>query len=475
MEDIYHVIMDSFKQKVPVLKDGRNIICNPDGGYVFNEGATQPLKGVGLVCLDRLRKDLLLLCDGTHSVEEIGQILEGEYKAPFERICALVDLLHWQDIIELKATKEKDRLEISISGDVSRYIPMHLAIELTSRCNFRCTHCYRGSGPEKDDILPLGVVRQAITDLTERGCGVIEVTGGEPLMHSEALEFLKLCCNLPYLKIVVLLTNGYFLDKEFIYELKDYIQLKKLIFSITIDSSLPDFHDNHRKFEGSWKRAVDAIELIAKERGMVRVVMNVLPENMDDIKETLLLAKSIGATIFAPNIALPFGRGAEVNWTSVEEIKLKKFQDDWKYINSKYADFLFKPPAGVEEEVNKGNCGLGHRSWTIGPSGEVRPCIMMPEGLLPLGNIRTDSVEKISINPVIPLLQRLRSPGTFPECSFCKYNNFCPYCLQRAICATQEYNSCAILKDHGLEEYINRENIGHYRCQIVTPNLLFQK
>lgn len=474
MQDIYSVIEDSFREQVPVVKGGRILFCNPDGGYVSSEPNAQPLKGVGMICLDRLGRDLLLLCDGTQTLGEIVLILQGEHKVPLERICALADIFHWQDVIDLKVVKERDKLGISVRGDVSRYIPMHLAIELTSKCNFRCSHCYRESGPDQVDMLPLGIVGQAITDLAQRGCEIIEVTGGEPLMHPEALEFLKLCCNLPFEK-VALATNGYFLDEGFIYELKDHIQSKKLIVSITIDSSSPAFHDSHRAVDGSWKRAVDAVELIAGEKGMTRVVMNIFPENMDDVEETLLLAKNIGAVIFAANMALPFGRGAEIDWTSVEEMKVKKFQDDWKSINSNHADFLFKPSIGIEEQLNKENCGLGHRSWTIGASGEVRPCIMMPEGLLPLGNIGSDSVENISTNPVIPLLRRFRSPGAFPECNFCEYRSFCSYCLQRAICAAQEYGSCMRLRNHPLEEYIHRENIGHYRCQIVKPSLLFQR
>ncbi len=474
MQEIYSVIANSFRQQVPVAKGGRIIFCNPDGGYVYSELGAQPLKGIGLICLDKLGRDLLLLCDGTQTLEEIALTLYGEYKVPFERICALADLFHWQDVIDLKVAKERDRHGISVRGDVSRYIPMHLAIELTSKCNFRCSHCYRESGPDQVDTLPLGIVGQAITELAQRGCEIIEVTGGEPLMHPEALEFLKLCCNLPFER-VALATNGYFFDERFIYELKDYIQSKKLIVSVTIDSSLPDFHDGHRGVDGSWKRAVDAVELIAMEKGMVRVVMNIFPENMDDVEETLLLARNIGAFTFAANMVLPFGRGAEIDWTSVEEIKVKKFQDDWKSINSKHADFLFKPPTGMEEQLNKENCGLGHRSWTIGASGEVRPCVMMPEGLLPLGNLRSDSVETISANPVIPLLRRFRSPGTFPECNCCEFRGFCSYCLQRAICATQEYSSCVRLRNDPLEEYIHRENIGHYRCEIVKPSLLFQK
>lgn len=470
MEDIYDSVANVFRQKVPIAKYGTVVHRNPVGGYAYNE-SDSPLKSEILLYLDTTERDLLLLCDGTQTVHEISHKLTEKHGVTFERVCAIIDLFLWQNVIEFKTTKGLSSFEFTVTGDLSGYLPMHLVIELTSKCNFRCSHCYRESEPDKGDILPLSIIRQSITYLVQRGCGIIEITGGEPLMNPEALEFLKFCCNLP-LQVVVLSTNGYFIDENFISEVKEYIQLHKLVFSVTIDSSSPYFHDMHRGVEGSWERAVNAARLIAGNKGMVRIVMNILPGNMEDTLNTLLLARNIGAFAFALNPIVSIGRGIGIDYTSVKKTILEKYQEDMRSIYAEHRDFIYISPPEVEQEIQNENCGLAHRSWTIGASGEVRPCVMIPEGLLSLGNIITDTIEKISVNPVIALLRSFRSPGAFSECNSCEYNTFCSYCIFRGICAAQEHTSCNIIRKHGLLEYINTNKIGNYRCELETPDTL---
>src|SRR4029078_6094131 len=71
-------------------------------------------------------------------------------------------------------------------------IPLHVSLELTLRCNIRCTHCYNfdrdqprsGSGPE----LTLEEIRPLLDDLRKAGTLFLSLTGGEAMVHPRFWE-----------------------------------------------------------------------------------------------------------------------------------------------------------------------------------------------------------------------------------------------------------------------------------------------
>src|SRR6185436_20197766 len=71
-------------------------------------------------------------------------------------------------------------------------IPLHVTLELTLRCNIRCTHCYNfdrdqprsGSGPE----LSLAEIRPLLDDLRRAGTLFLSLTGGEAMVHPRFWE-----------------------------------------------------------------------------------------------------------------------------------------------------------------------------------------------------------------------------------------------------------------------------------------------
>ena len=81
-----------------------------------------------------------------------------------------------------------------------------LSIEITRRCNMKCSHCMRGN-TQNMDISP-----EYITNILRhtRKIGYLNLTGGEPSMNVEAIQFVL--SSLKRRKIVVdnfhIITNG---------------------------------------------------------------------------------------------------------------------------------------------------------------------------------------------------------------------------------------------------------------------------
>jgi Predicted Fe-S oxidoreductases len=308
---------------------------------------------------------------------------------------------------------------------------MHVVLEITSACNLRCSHCYR-SAEREGEYMDIEKIKPVLEQLFKNGCLAVEITGGEPMLYPQFFDLLEFLNQNPSVKTVAILTNGTLLNK--VDMLQECLQSKKFFVSTTIDSSSPGLHDEIRKVPGSWKKTVEFLREISKDTS-VRVAMNVFPENVNDIEKTLILAKENGAFSFTASPIMPTGREAGVDLKKYVRA-IREYWKEMKHIFRDWKGFVAAVPPKIVEAVALGqNCGAGHRSWTISPNGNVRPCIMMADGLMNIGNVYEESLENICANKLLFSLFETQSPGSMAECRSCDYNTFCPFCIYKAICA----------------------------------------
>jgi radical SAM protein with 4Fe4S-binding SPASM domain len=102
-----------------------------------------------------------------------------------------------------------------MASDAERGGPRRLEIELTPVCDHRCVHCYNvwnaRPGDAQHGLAPrverdLGQVRALIDRVAEQGVEHLSLTGGEPLLHPEALAIVEHACA--KVSSVSLITNG---------------------------------------------------------------------------------------------------------------------------------------------------------------------------------------------------------------------------------------------------------------------------
>ncbi len=72
---------------------------------------------------------------------------------------------------------------------ISNNIPLKVVIELTTRCNLRCCHCY--VEPKSEDMLSTSEVKDLLDQLAAEGCMYLVMTGGEILERPDLLEILR--------------------------------------------------------------------------------------------------------------------------------------------------------------------------------------------------------------------------------------------------------------------------------------------
>lgn len=158
----------------------------------------------------------------------------------------------------------------------------YLELQVTSRCNLRCAHCYLGE-PERIDMDSATLMTALREFQAMQGLRLL-ITGGEPLLYQNfdylndalpAFEFRK-----------VLFTNGLLLSRDRLKGLNvDEIQ-------VSIDG-IGESHELIRG-KGTYGRALNALES-AKECGFdVAVSTMVHTGNLDDFEEMDKLFRLLG-------------------------------------------------------------------------------------------------------------------------------------------------------------------------------------
>jgi radical SAM protein with 4Fe4S-binding SPASM domain len=145
---------------------------------------------------------------------------------------------------------------------------------LTRKCNLGCQHCYiEGVGPQaRDNDFGIDEIRRMVDQARPHGLRKVKVSGGEPLIHSDAMEVLEYLDSLG-LDEIVLETNGTLFREDTSNRLAG---IRNLTVFISLDHIDAHEHDAFRGKKGSYAKATNAVkELIdAKIRTVVTTTAN---------------------------------------------------------------------------------------------------------------------------------------------------------------------------------------------------------
>lgn len=95
--------------------------------------------------------------------------------------------------------------------------PIHLyclEIHLTSHCNIACKGCSQNSPLMQERLQSIEKLQQNLDRLKSSiSCSKLQILGGEPLLHPELLDAMRVCDASPLSENVVVKTNGLLLHK----------------------------------------------------------------------------------------------------------------------------------------------------------------------------------------------------------------------------------------------------------------------
>lgn len=90
----------------------------------------------------------------------------------------------------------------------------YMRLSITDSCNLRCSYCMPNGLNKQVTNLSLDDIKLICSKLSQFGISKVKITGGEPLIHPQIDEIVKLLKNIDSITEVTITTNGVNLDQH---------------------------------------------------------------------------------------------------------------------------------------------------------------------------------------------------------------------------------------------------------------------
>lgn len=308
--------------------------------------------------------------------------------------------------------------------------PGSLYLHLTARCNLSCLYCYNQALRNRESWgrdLPLSLAMQALHQAKELGVKTVFLTGGEPLLHPQAIEVAEAAQDLGFR--TVLLTNGLLVDDSVAERLARFCGQ----ITVSLDSAVPALHDLHRG-PGTHKRVVEAVRRL-KAAGAKKVVVSgvITRHNQHERYQAFEgFATEIGADRAAKQIYILQGDRRDALLRPDFGMLLGDLEEALEKVVVQKAE----PWSGVGA-LWRDRCGAAFGVIAVGWDGAVYPCqgLMGPE--FRAGNLAENSLTEVYEGSGILAQIRGITVADIPGCRDCPLRFLCG-----GGCRALAYNAC---------------------------------
>ena len=306
--------------------------------------------------------------------------------------------------------------------------PRGFVVELTARCDHACGHCYNAwKNPGQRAPAQLNTTDTlAVLDrlLDQSGCGLLTLTGGEPLLRTDLPEIvahlhgrgvkLNLICHGGHLDDAAIARLG--LDTITTWELPLLAGNRTL-------------HDALSGKPGAFDRVTGAIAALKGAGQRVVAVFVAMRPNLDQLERVVELCVALGVDGLMINRFNPGGEGGRhIDTLQASPAEITAMLDQAEELGQRWglpmACSIAMPPCLVPTEryahLSFGFCALGTERayYTLDPAGRLRPCNHSPTVL---GDLRTQSLREILDGPTLEAYVQAR-----PEaCGGCRLEHSC--------------------------------------------------
>jgi len=339
------------------------------------------------------------------------------------------------------------------------FTSLHM-IEVTNYCNLQCDYCQASTVTleeakiKKDNNLKKNILNKTLDIIFDSPSNSIkiELQGGEPLVNWNSCKYIienahargQLLKN-KNVEIIVC-TNLLLVDEEKLAFLKKY----NVHISTSLDGN-KELHDKHRtSYSGnpSYEKFIEKLALTRKILGhnSVGALLTVTKSNLYHLKDVVDEYIRLGFNGLFIRALNPYGmatRNLEELGYTVEEF-IQEYKKTLAYIieqNKKghlfadyYTQLLFKRimspfSTGFMDLQSPAGAGISGAIYdfngNVYPTDEGRMIARMGDERFKIGNVLTDSYEKIFTNPKLINITKKSILFTTPSCSNCIFNPYC--------------------------------------------------
>lgn len=265
----------------------------------------------------------------------------------------------------------------------------YLRISLTERCNLRCVYCMPECGIEKRlhrETLTYEEILKLLNVFNKLGIEKIKITGGEPLVRKDVVDFIHSVKNNTGIKNVSMTTNAILLNKY----LDQLIEIGLGGINISVDSLNTETFKNITR-GGSLEEVLGAIKFLIKKGYKNLKINTVLIKGIND-KEIINFAEFVKENPINLRFIelMPIGQAQNYCGIKRETIIDELVKNFGKYnivkekLGNGPADYIhfdgFAGNIGFIDAINHKFCSSCNRI-RIDSSGFIRLCLQYEDGI----------------------------------------------------------------------------------------------
>lgn len=286
---------------------------------------------------------------------------------------------------------------LTVNTKKSLLPPILCGIVVTYRCNMQCVFCNLKERFHQQVELPEEKLKEIVIDFSSMGATGIGFTGGEPLLRKDIFNLIHFTKERKM--ATQLTTNGMLLSRDV---------CEKLVNSglddlgISLESHIPDIHDEIRGTNGSWQKVINGIETFIKVKKRVKGNTNITvstvinQKNINQMEEFIEFCKEIEIN----NISF----GVVQEEFAKTKIKVEDHNSYRQLLKSliKYSRKRYMVDNSVEylKEMLRGfssnkPCWAGYHSIYVDCYGNIFPCFYYIEKNIAIDNLKNATLKKI--------------------------------------------------------------------------------
>ena len=301
----------------------------------------------------------------------------------------------------------------------------NLHIEIISKCNERCVHCYIPHDNKVSYIEP-DLFYDVLKQCKNMRLLHLTLSGGEPMLHKNFCDFLRKCKEYDF--SVNVLSNLTLLNDEIINEMKANPLLGVQVSLYSMDSNI---HDEITQMKGSLEKTKNAILKLIENDIPLQISCPIMKQNKNCYEDVINWAKKhkIHASddygIIARYNHTTQNLNCRLSMNEIKEIIDNKVANDSKYIEQLEIEAEKKRNMTLTDSI----CSVCQSSICIADNGNVYPCAGWQDYIV--GNAKETSINDIWDNSIQVQYLRDLQKKDFPKCVQCPDKEYCTMCMVR--------------------------------------------
>lgn len=301
-------------------------------------------------------------------------------------------------------------------------------IELTSKCNERCIHCYIPH-ENKTTHIDYELMINALQQCKEMNVMTIVFSGGEPMLHPNFCDFLKIAKDMDF--NVTVLSNLTLVTDE---TLEALMYKHASCVNVSLYSMIPEVHDEITTVKGSFEKTLNNILKLIENNVPIQINCPVMKQNKDSFYEVIEWGQNHKCSVNTDYLIMARADRTTdnlVNRLSEEDLKdvIGHFLRSDVVVQSNVEAFEESEPEDTGMNPEDRICGVGITTLCMVVNGDVYPCAGWQKYVC--GNIKEVSLQTIwKDSPQVNYLRSLRQKD-FKKCLNCNDKDFCLMCMSR--------------------------------------------